>query len=139
MRHTVAMDRRALITLAALAVALPAAAAAPDTGEKKKTGGLSYLPLETLTSTIVRANGRRGVLTVELGLDVPDPKLRDRAASLQPRLRAAYVQSLQIYAAGLPAGTPPNVDYLSRELQRATDAQMGRPGARLLLGAIMAN
>jgi hypothetical protein len=132
------MDRRDLITLAALAVALPAAAA-PDQGEKKKSGGISFIQLETLTATIVRPNGRRGVLTVEIGLDVPDAKLRDRAYSLQPRLRAAFVQSLQIYAAGLPAGMPPNVDYLSRELQRETDAQMGKPGAKLLLGTVMAN
>src|SRR5436190_1938095 len=80
-----------------------------------------------------------GANRVECGLDVPDEKLRERANQSLPRLRAAYVQVVLTYAAGLPAGSPPNVDFIGRELQRQTDAIVGRPGARLLLGAVMVN
>nr|QQZ50649.1 Tat pathway signal protein [Phenylobacterium glaciei] len=81
------MDRRRLLSLAALAAALPAAAQASGGGEKtekKKGGGLSYLQLPTLTATIMRVDGRRGVLTVETGIDIPDVALRARAELLAP-------------------------------------------------------
>jgi hypothetical protein len=132
------MRRRVLLSLVALAAALPAAAAeSPE--KKKKAGGASYIQIDTLTGATNRPGGRRGVLTVECGLDIPDGALRARADLSLPRLRAAYVQTVQIYAAGLPAGAAPNADFIARALQRQTDAVLGRPGARLLLGAILVN
>jgi hypothetical protein len=132
-----AMDRRALIALALTSAVLPGLATAAE--EKKKAGGATYIQINTLTGATNRSGGRRGVLTVECGLDVPDDKLRERARQSLPRLRAAYVQAVQTYAAGLPSGTPPGVDFIGRELQRQTDQVLGRPGARLLLGAVLVN
>jgi hypothetical protein len=127
----------ALFVAAPLAAGPLAAVAAP--AEKKKGGGLSYIQFPTLTATIFRPDGRRGVMTVEVGVDVPDNRLHDRANLLVPRLRAGYVQFLQTYAAGLPPGAPPNADYLARTLQIQTDQLLRQPGARVLLGAILVN
>lgn len=132
------MQRRLFLLAAGLAAAAPAVAGA-SAREKKKGGGFTFMQLPTLTSTVVRRDGRRGVLTVEAGLDVPDPYLRARADDSRPRLRAAYVQMLQTYATGLPPGTPPNPDTIGREMQRETDRVLGKPGARLLLGTIIIN
>jgi hypothetical protein len=132
------MDRRRLLTLAALAAAAPLVVARADE-KKKKSGGETFLGLDTLTGTTIKATGRRGVLTVDCGLDVPDPKLREFATLSLPRLRAAYVQIVMTYAAGLPSGAAPNPDAIARDLQRQTDLILGRPGARLLLGAVVAN
>ena len=79
------------------------------------------------------------VLSVECGLDIPDGALRERADLLLPRLRAAFVQVVQIYAGGLPIGAAPNPDFLARNLQRATDDVLGRPGARVLMGSVVVN
>lgn len=127
----------ALFAVAALAAvwAVPPAAAA----EKKKAGGETYLPVNTLLGTMIRANGARGVLSVDCGLDVPDPTLHKLVDQSLPRLRASYVQVVQTYAAGLAQGALPNADYIATQLQRATDSQLGRPGARVLLGAVIAN
>ena len=134
------MDRRRALGLAALLALAPALArAAGKGGDKKRAGGASYLPMATLLGTTVRASGQHGVLSVECGLDVPDAVLRDRAAASIPRLRSAYVETIQAYARGLPSRTPPNADYLARALQRQTDSILGKPGARLLLGAILVN
>ena len=130
------MISRLLIT-AVLAAAL--AAGSGSAAEKKKTGGGTYLPLNTLLGTMIRASGARGVLSVDCGLDVPDPALHKLADQSLPRLRAAYVQTVQAYAAGLSSGTLPNADYISQTLQRQTDQILGRPGAKVLLGAIIAN
>jgi len=125
--------------LAAALFAPAAAHAAAPKEEKKKGGGLSYLQIPAMTATVIRRDGRRGVLTVETGVDVADAALRSRAELSQPRLRAAYSQVLQTYAAGLPPGSPPNTEYLSRELQRQTDLVLGKQGARLLLGTVLVN
>jgi hypothetical protein len=88
---------------------------------------------------VVRPDGRRGVLTVETGIDVKDPALHARADALGPRLRDAYVGAIQSHARGLGPGSPPNADRLAAELQRETDRVLGKPGAKLLLGSIILN
>ena len=134
------MDRRNAFRLAAALALAPALAhASGKGGDKKRAGGLSFLPMATLLGTTIRASGQRGVLSVECGLDVPDEALRHHTEASIPRLRAAFVEVVQAYARGLPSRTPPNADYLAGTLQRRADAVLGRPGARVLLGAILVN
>jgi hypothetical protein len=90
-----------------------------------------------MSATMNATGARRGILTVEAGVDIPDDKLRGLAEKSLPRLRAAYVQVLQAYAASLPPRTPPNPEFIGTELQRETDRVLGKKGARLLLGAIL--
>lgn len=136
------MRRRSFLGLV-LAAATPATALASGSAEpaepKKRAGGASYIVIQTLAATTNKGGGRRGVLTVECGLDVQDAALRARVEQSLPRLRAAYYQTVQTYAAGLPPATAPNADFLAQNLQRQTDAIVGKPGARLLLGAILVN
>lgn len=132
------MDRRILIA-ALIGITLPATALA-EGGEKKKTSGNNnYVQMDPLLGTTIRGSGKRGVLAVDCGLDVPDPVLRTLAQKSVPRLRAAYVQTIQSYAAGLGPTALPNADYIASTLQRQTDAILGRRGARVLLGGIVAN
>lgn len=134
------MNRRAFLVLAVAAALPPLAGRAAQAREPKtRSGEDSYLPIEPLTAYTRKPNGRRGVMTVQCGLDIPDPRLRQRADESLPRLRAAYVQTLQVYAGGLPAGYPPDPEFLGRSLQRLTDRILGERGARLLLGAILVN
>lgn len=130
------MRRRHALGLIALALLLPGPLAAE---EKKKAGGESYLQIGTMTATTNRGGGRRGVLTVDCGLDIPNAKLRERANLSLPRLRAAFVQTVQTYASGLSPGTTPDPDYLGQSLQRQTDTLLGQRGARLLMGAVLVN
>lgn len=125
------MNRRALLGLAAVAAAAPAKAS--------ETAGpvASYLRLQTLTASVGRPGGRRGVMTVEVGIDVPNAALRTRAEQSSPRLRAAYNTVVQRAAAALLPGFPPDIDRLTAALQAATDATLGRAGARILLGTVM--
>lgn len=137
------MRRRELLALISLAPALPAmvlparAMAAKD--EKKRSGGENYLPINPITGTTNKSGGRRGVLSVDCGLQIEDAKLRDYAQKSMPRLRASFVQAIQVYAAGLPSGSEPNVDFIGQTLQRLTDQTLKRPGARLLVGAVVVN
>lgn len=132
------MDRRRFAALIALAAALPGIAAASGKSEKAPARS-RYMQVQTLLGTTRRADGRRGSLTVECGLDIADAALRERAEQSLPRLRSAYASTVQAYAAGLPSGTAPNADFIARALQQQTDLVLGRPGARLLLGTILVN
>ncbi len=121
------------------ALAAGSATAAPKGGDKKKGGGASFLQIQALTATVAGERGRRAVLTVEAGLDIPDAKLRELAELSQPRLRAAFSQSLRVYAAGLAPAALPDADYLGRQLQRDADRVLGKTGSTLLLGTILVN
>jgi len=137
------MDRRTLI-LAALASLAPAVApmsawASDPEANRKKGGGSTFLQIQTLTATVNRMGGRRGVMTVDCGLDIADEKLREKANLSIPRLRAAYVQGLSMYAASLPAARAPDADYIAGMLQRQTNSMLGVTNAKLLIGAVMIN
>lgn len=128
-----------MLALSAAAISGAAAQASSAPAERKKGGGVSFIQLPTLTAGLIRANGRRGVLTVEAGLDIPDGALRTRAEQARPRLRDAYVRFLTTYAAVVPPGGPPDPDAISAALQRSTDQVLGKPGAKLLLGTVLVN
>ncbi len=95
------MNRRALLPLLLVFGFLPTLARAEEE-RKKKGGGASYIQLDTLVATITRADGRRGVMTAEVGVDIADAGLHARAAQSTPLLHANFAEVLRIYAAGLP-------------------------------------
>lgn len=136
------MDRRALLGLAAVALS-PAvgatAARASSPGAGAPASADSYFRLPIVTASLLFASGQRGVLSIETGLDVPDAALRARAQQSAPRLRAAFNTAAQRFAAGLRPGMAPNIDQLAGELQAAANAALGRSGARVLLGTVMAS
>ena len=122
------MDRRNLLGLKTQPL---------KTGGGGAAGQAAYLRLPTITASIIRPDGRRGVMTVETGIDTPDAALRARVALSAPRLRAAYAAVVQQAASSLLPGAPPDVERLVAQLQAATDTTMGRSGARLLIGTVM--
>jgi hypothetical protein len=126
--------RRAFALALCLPLLVPAASVA---GEKKEKG--SFVSIDTLTATVLAGNGRHQVMTVQSGVDCPDHALHDYAEKVTPRLRDAFAQELQLYAGGLPSGSPPDADYIARRMQAATDRVLGKPGGRFLIGGIMVN
>ena len=129
------MDRRHLIGLTLSG--LTWAGVAHASPEKSGGGKGGYLSLPTATATVLRRDGRRGIMTVETGLDIADGALMERARLSQPRLSAAYNEIVRIAAERLLPDAPPNVEWLVVALQHATDAILGKPGAKLLLGTVM--
>ena len=131
-----ALARRQLLLAAAALSVTPGAAWAA--GGKSKDEPLEpYLRVAALAAQVRLTGGRRGVITVEPGVEASDPVLRLLVEQSVPRLRAGWFAVLQRYAEGLRPGTAPDVDQLARALQVETDRVLGRRGARFLIGSVL--
>jgi hypothetical protein len=115
------------------------AGGAAEAGAKKKGGGRAFLQIAPVAATVLRPDGRRGVLTVEAGVDAKSDAMHAKAQASLPRLRAAYATVVQYHAAGLGPGSAPNADRLASDLQRETDRVLGGSGGKLLLGTLIIN
>src|SRR6218665_1306708 len=130
------MQRRALLLPLLFVAALGATPAFANEG-KKEEKPVTYFQLDPINAVVLRRDGRRGVMTVEAGLEVKDEALMKRAQASTPRLRAAFAQVLMIYCSGLRGGAAPDIDYMARELQKAADQVLGKPGSKILLGSAL--
>lgn len=131
------MNRRRLLALIAVSGLIAPAALASE--PKKKGGGENYTQFRTINVFTEASRRRHGTLSVDMGLYSEDAKLVERIRLYQPRLQDAYVARLQAYAGTLDANDPVNTDFVVIQLQSATDAILGRKGAKVLLGTILLN
>jgi hypothetical protein len=135
MRRALALS--VLSLLAAASLAAPPAFAGH--GKEEKKAPVTYFALQPLTATTIRRDGRRGVMTLEAGVQALDPVLMQRAQQSEPRLRAAFAQVLMSYTANMPRGAAPDLNYLGGQMQEAADKVLGRKGSKVLLGSAMVN
>ena len=112
--------------------ALGAEANAP--AQRKTTQSESYVMIEPMYASILDGIKPRGLLLVEVGLDVPDARLRDRVTQNLPALRDAYVRGLLTYAAtAVRPWRQPNVEDIANRMQAITNRVVGREGAKVLM------
>ena len=130
------------VWLSFLMVVPLAALAADGAGDQKApehkiTQSKSYLSLEPIYTTIVDDNRVQGMLMVGIGLDVPNPALRDVVTRSMPVLRDAYVRNLMAFTAtSVRPNAQPDVVQIADRLQGVTDRALGRKGAKILLAQV---
>jgi hypothetical protein len=132
------MHRRRLLAcllVSGAVLAMPALASEP----KKKGGGPGYTQFPMMNVFTSAQGGRHGNLSLDMGLYANDPKMVDRIKLYMPRLKDAYISRLQAYSANLNTSSMVDADYLAVQLQNATDAVLGRKGAKVLIGSILLN
>ena len=135
------MNRRTLLT-ACLSMGLAVAASpalASGHGEKKKGGGPGFTQFPMLSVFTQGGGYKHGTLSLDMGLYANDPKMVDRIKLYMPRLKDAYIQTLQGYASNLNAQSLVDADYIGTKLQAATDRVLGKSGAKVLVGSILLN
>jgi len=129
----------ALLALAGPAVATGGSggstqAQAPATRQERLTSAESFVPMPTLSAGVLQRNANRGMLVVDMGLDIPDAELRRRAQVNAPRLRDALRTALATYASTYYRDrTAPNPTELTRQFQLAINRTLNAEGARVLL------
>jgi flagellar basal body-associated protein FliL len=107
---------------------------APATRQERLTSAESFLPMPTLSAGVLQRSATRGTIIIDMGIDVPDEALRQRARLNAPRLRDALRTALATYSSTYYRDrTAPDPDELTRLLQQAIDRTLGGAGARVLL------
>ena len=110
------------------------AAEANQPAQHKTTQSESYIGIDPLYASILDGTRPRGLLMVEIGLDVPDSALRERVNQSLPALRDAYVRSLLTYAAtSVRAWRQPSVEDIANRMQTITNNVIGHQGAKVLM------
>ncbi|MFZ4068236.1 MAG: hypothetical protein ACOYKF_11895, partial [Phenylobacterium sp.] len=99
----------------------------------------TFIRLPPIQANILRRNRTRGVISLENGVDVKDPKLQARIGQIQPRLRSDMARQLSLYTSNLAPGQAPDLDVLAPLLQKQVDLNVGGPGARLVLLNVLIN
>jgi len=98
----------------------------------------SYVIINAMNVSIIQNARVRGMLQIELGLDVPDDDLRETAIQLAPRLQDAYLIALRHYTTNqLKLYQVPDANLIGNILQNVTTQVLGEEGAIVLLSQIM--
>ena len=107
--------------------------------EKKKGGGKGYTQFPMITVFTQANASHHGTLSVDMGLYTDDAKLQAQIKTYMPRLQDAYLSRLQAYANALNSRSLADPDYVSLQLQQATDRVLGHAGVKVLLGSVLLN
>jgi hypothetical protein len=135
------------LALAALLAAAPVASAAPppaapkqemDPQAKRITGSENYVPTFGLRASITRGFNIHGVLAVDAGLDIPNPKSRKHVESIKPRLMSTMRDVVLNYASlAYVIGDKPDAEMLRVRLQKAVDQVVGKGEATVALASVI--
>jgi flagellar basal body-associated protein FliL len=143
------MKRLALLiaVLSTLAGALPVHASGG--GERKSakakapqknrtfTSLKSWVSVDPFTISIIQDGRVRGKFTVWFGMDVPDDGLREKAETIMPRLRDAWLGELNLYAATtLRPRRAAEMPAVSDLLQQTADTVLEQRGSKVLMGQL---
>lgn len=124
---------RILAILAALwlSVAAPANAAAPA---RKFAVAKEFVPLDPFTVSVVENYKVRGLLVLEVTLQMTDSRDADAVDKLLPRLRDTLVRSLMEYGAKVAMVTrPPDLGGIARRLEVEVNHLLGAGKAKVLI------
>jgi hypothetical protein len=133
----------AAILAGAPALAAPPPASPPPRDEtdpqaKRITGSETYVPTFGLRASIARGFKVHGVLAVDAGLDVPDPKTVKRVEAMKPRIMAMMREAVLSYASlSYVVGERPDADMLRARLQKAVDGVMGKDEVKVALASVI--
>ena len=127
-----------VLSSASVASAAEGHAQTPPDRQQRLTSAESYIPVPTLSAGVLNHYSTMGTLIVDMGLDVQDPALRNRAQLNGPLLRDALRTALSTYAnTYYHDRTEPDPVQLTRLMQAAVDRTLNARGAQVLLANIL--
>jgi hypothetical protein len=114
----------------------------PVLAAAKKAEGASsesgLMAQSQVTASIMRSYRPIGMIQVDVALLVTDDALQRQVNAARPVLQSAWRSTVQEFAANYyTPGRVPDAVLLGQRLQAATDAALGKRGARLLLASVV--
>lgn len=141
------MNKALTYALFAALIALPSmfltAEAAGGSGSAKIdkqtariTGSQIYVPVTGVKVPIAQWDGYLGMMAIDIGLEIADDDKRAYALATMPRVRDTLRQSVHAYMNGLyEVDTVPDLNMLSRRMQKAIDDQLGKDVAKVTIAS----
>lgn len=128
------MKKRHVLMAMLLVASMGAAAAASGKNDRMKLGESPHLALEPLTVTVFRDSRARGLLSIDLTLQMAKASAKPDVEKIMPRLRDQLVLTLTRLAANrVDVDRPLDLDAMGKALQAATDRTLGEGQARVLI------
>ncbi|RMF07860.1 MAG: hypothetical protein D6763_11350 [Alphaproteobacteria bacterium] len=121
-----------------MALALAGLSATPGSGQAEdniRLGEPRHIFLEPMVVSVFRDMRVRGLLSVDVGLELSEPDDRGDIERILPRLRDRYLRVLsQLASNRIDVRRPVDIDAINRALQAVTDRALGQDKARVLVG-----
>jgi flagellar basal body-associated protein FliL len=126
------------VYLSAFVVLFGVILGASSAGDARASGAALGEPrhvfLKPVVVSVMRDMRVRGLLSVDVGLELVDPDSRSDVEKLMPRLRDRYIQALTYLASNrIDVSRPLDIDALNTVLQTATNKTLGTDTARVLI------
>ncbi|RME65510.1 MAG: hypothetical protein D6782_06135 [Alphaproteobacteria bacterium] len=119
------------LAIAAMAPAWAGGSAKPDDGELSES---HFLKLQPMIVPVLQEHRMRGLVSVQISLQLSDAKTRERVEKMKPKLTDRYIIALnQLGQAVIEIDRPVNLPLIQQILQRSTDYVLGADVARVLI------
>lgn len=110
-------------------------AAAP---KRKGVDPSAYVNVDPMTISIIEDFEVRGLVTLKIGLHIPDVKIRQRIQEKMVKLQDAMVRTLTAYGVtAMRADSAPDLDIIDHRLSKAIDEVLGTKGTKILYDHIL--
>lgn len=129
-----------IIFASALALSAPTLAAGKAATKKAESDSHTpnFIEFPQMMSSVLDGYRVRGMMILGFGLEIEDSKLREKAQIMLPRLQDTYTREFNRYAGSLyRSGEFPDAEYISKQMQTATDRMLGEGNAVFLISNLM--
>ena len=110
-------------------------AAAP---KRKGVDPSAYVALDPMTISIIEDYRVRGLMTLKIGLHIPDRDIRRRVEKRMIKLQDAMIRTLTAYGVtAMRADASPNLDIIDHRLRKAISDVVGGGDTQILFDHVL--
>ena len=138
--HFFIFCRRFFLASGVLLVACAVLASGTQAAAPKRKGvdPSAYVALDPMTISIIEEYRVRGLMTLKIGLHIPDRDVRRRVEQRMIKLQDAMIRTLTAYGVtAMRADASPNLDIIDHRLRKAIGEVVGGDGAQILFDHVL--
>ena len=138
--HVFTFSRRVALTVGVILALCTVFATATQAAAPKRKGvdPSAYVALDPMTISIIEDYRVRGLMTLKIGLHIPDRDVRRRVEKRMIKLQDAMIRTLTAYGVtAMQADASPNLDVIDHRLRTAINEVIGGGGAQILFDHVL--
>ena len=138
--HVFTFSRRVALTVAVILALCTVFATTTQAAAPKRKGvdPSAYVALDPMTISIIEDYRVRGLMTLKIGLHIPERDVRRRVEKRMIKLQDAMIRTLTAYGVtAMRADASPNLDVIDHRLRTAINEVIGGDGAQILFDHVL--